>query len=306
MAKQKTTATTASVEAYVASVATDERRADCRSLMAIFRKVTNEPPVMWGSSIIGFGSYHYKYASGHEGDSCLVGFSSRKTDLTLYLMPGFEGRDALLATLGPHNTGKACLYLKRLADIDLRVLETLIRGSLAAMTRLATVPKPGPSKALSITPLFKKLNLTTQDTIHVLKSPRSFETELNALGRVTVRRFLRGRTAFVLAFAITKAELEAASAVIAAAAEGDAVVWIAYPKGTSKKYTCAFNRDTGWSTLGKAGFEPVRQVAIDDDWSALRFRRVEHIKTLTRAAQHTISDAGKARARGRRPATSRP
>ncbi len=297
MAKQKTTATTASVEAYVASVATDERRADCLALMALFRTVTNEPPVMWGSSIVGFGSYHYKYASGHEGESCLVGFSSRKTDLTLYLMPGFEGRDALLAALGPHTTGKACLYLKGLAGIDLRVLETLVRGSFTAMTRLAATPPSAPSKARIITPLFKKLNLTTQDTIHVLKAPRSFEAELRALGGVTVRRFLRGRATFVLIFALTKADVGWAGALLAHAADGDAVVWIAYPKDTSKRYACEFNRDTGWAAIGKAGFEPVRQVAIDEDWSALRFRRVEHIKTLTRAATHAISDAGKARTR---------
>ncbi len=165
------------------------------------------------------------------------------------------------------------------------------------MTRLAATPPAATLQNARVSPLFKKLNLTTQDTIHVLKAPRSFEAELDALGGVTVRRFLRGCTTFALAFAITTAELEAASALIATAAQGDAVVWVAYPKSTSKKYSCEFNRDTGWAALGKAGFEPVRQVAIDDDWSALRFRRTEHIKTLTRPATHAISDAGKARAR---------
>ncbi len=297
MAQQKTTPTKASVEAYLASIGTDERRADCRALVALFRTVTNEPPVMWGPSIVGFGRYHYKYASGHEGDSCLVGFSSRKTDVTLYLLPGFEGRDSLLATLGPHKTGKACLYVTRLADIDLALLETLVRDSFTEMKKMAARPPSAPARTRAITPLFKKLNLTTQDTIHVLKAPRSFEAELDALGGVTVRRFLRGRTTFALAFAISTSDVDAASALIATAAEGDAVVWMAYPKGASKKYTCEFNRDTGWAALGKAGFEPVRQVAIDDDWSALRFRRTEHIRTLTRPATHAISDAGKARTR---------
>jgi Domain of unknown function (DU1801) len=298
VADQKTTPTTASVDTYVASVGTNERQADCRALVALFRKVTHEPPVMWGSSIIGFGRYHYKYASGHEGDACLVGFSSRKTDLTLYLLPGFEERGPLLAKLGPHKAGKGCLYVKRLAELDLTVLETLIRASYTDMQRrVATPPASATQGARRVTPLFTKLNLTSHDTIHVVNAPRSFEPELNALGGVTIRRFLRGPTTFALAFVVTKADLEGASTRVANGAQGDAVVWMAYPKGTSKKYTCEFNRDTGWSALGKAGFEPVRQVAIDDDWSALRFRHVEHIKTLTRAAKHAISDAGKARAR---------
>ncbi len=140
MAELKTKATTNSVDAYIASVGTEERRADCRALAALFRRVTNERPTMWGTSIVGFGSYHYKYASGHEGDSCLVGFSSRKADLTLYLMPGFEAREALLSRLGPHKTGKACLYVKRLSDLDLRVLEALVRGSFTQMKRRAARP----------------------------------------------------------------------------------------------------------------------------------------------------------------------
>lgn len=299
MAELKTKATTRSVDAYIASAGTEERRADCRTLVALFGRVTSEPPTMWGTSIVGFGSYHYKYASGHEGDACLVGFSSRKTDLTLYLLPGFAGREALLNRLGPHKTGKGCLYLKRLSGIDLGVLEELIRLSFTHMKQRAATPPPAASPSAVVTPLFKKLNLTTQDPIHVLNAPRSFESDLAALRGVTIRRFLRGRTAFAVAFVVTNAELEAASTLLANAAESDAVVWLAYPKGTSKKYRCEFNRDTGWSTLGRAGFEPVRQVAIDADWSALRFRRAEHIKTLTRSAKHAISEVGKARARAR-------
>jgi len=130
--------------------------------------------------------------------------------------------------------------------------------------------------------LFKKLNLKDQTTIHVLNAPASFEPELAALKGVTVKRSVAGTSTFALAFAITQAELDAVSKQLAAACAGDAVLWMAYPKGTSRKYKCEFNRDSGWVTLRAAGFDTVRMVAIDPDWSALRFRRVAHIGNLTR------------------------
>jgi len=99
-----------------------------------------------------------------------------------------------------------------------------------------------------------------------------------------------------MAFIITQAELDVASTQLAKACEGDAVLWMVYPKGTSKKYKCEFDRDSGWSTLGAAGFEPLRMVAVDADWSALRFRRVEHIKTMARNPAGAISEAGKRKA----------
>ena len=147
-----------------------------------------------------------------------------------------------------------------------------------------------------MTPLFRKLNLRSQDKVHVLNAPESFEAELAQLQGVAVKRSVVGASEFAIAFAITQAQLDAASTKLAQACEGDAVLWIAYPKGTSKKYRCEFNRDTGWSVLGSAGFEPVRQVAIDADWSALRFRRVEHIKTMARNPAGTISKQGRAKA----------
>jgi hypothetical protein len=152
-----------------------------------------------------------------------------------------------------------------------------------------------------MTPLFKKLNLGTHTVVHVLNAPQSFEPELAALKQVTVKRSVSGPSTFAMAFVITQAELDAASSKLAAACAGDAILWMVYPKGTSKKYRCEFNRDSGWAVLGSAGFEPVRMVAIDDDWSALRFRRAEHIKTMTRSPDHRISKAGntKAPSRGR-------
>jgi hypothetical protein len=150
-----------------------------------------------------------------------------------------------------------------------------------------------------MTPLFKKLNLTTQSVIHVLNAPDSFAPEVAALEHVEVRRELENATVFVMAFAMTQAEVDVASRRIVAFAQGDAVVWMVYPKGTSRKYKCDFNRDSGWAVLGDAGFEAVRQVAVDEDWSALRFRRVEFIKSIARDPAGAISRAGRARASSR-------
>lgn len=147
-----------------------------------------------------------------------------------------------------------------------------------------------------MTPLFKKLNLGTQPVIHVLQAPPSFAPELAVLQGVEVRHELEDGCTFVMAFAMTQAEVDAASRRIVACAPGDAIVWMAYPKASSRRYRCDFNRDTGWSVLGAAGFEPVRQVAVDDDWSALRFRRAEFIKSITRHPAGAISAAGRARA----------
>jgi hypothetical protein len=144
--------------------------------------------------------------------------------------------------------------------------------------------------------LFKKLNLGTNAVVHVLNAPKSFEPELVLLKDVTVKRSVAGPTTFAMAFVITQSELDAASSKLAVACVGDAILWMVYPKGTSKKYRCEFNRDSGWPALGAAGFEPVRMVAVDEDWSALRFRRVEHIKTMSRNRDNRISKAGKKRA----------
>ena len=147
-----------------------------------------------------------------------------------------------------------------------------------------------------MSPLFKKLNLREHSVLHVLNAPASFEPELAALDGITIKRSVTGRCGFALAFIVTQAELDTASAKLAKASDGDPVLWMVYPKGTSKKYKCEFNRDSGWSVLGAAGFEPVRMVAIDADWSAVRFRRVEHIKTMARDPAGAISQAGKRKA----------
>ena len=128
--------------------------------------------------------------------------------------------------------------------------------------------------------IFEKLNFKDQQEIVVLNAPDSFEQELARLHATHIHRHLESlrQAEFILAFVILKIEVNALAAPIAALAKGDAIVWFAYPKGTSKKYKCDFNRDNGWGALQALGFEVVRTVAIDEDWSALRLRRVEFIK----------------------------
>jgi hypothetical protein len=134
-AELKTRPTGASVRGYLGAIEDPQRRADCRAIAAIMRRVTTHAPKMWGPGIVGFGRYHYRYATGREGDMCLVGFSSRRPDISIYLAPGLGNREALLRALGKHRTGKGCLHVRRLADIDLRILERLIRESVAELRR---------------------------------------------------------------------------------------------------------------------------------------------------------------------------
>ena len=145
---------------------------------------------------------------------------------------------------------------------------------------------------------FDKLNLKDHKQIVVLNAPESFEPELKTLRGVTVARDLKsaGQIGFSLAFVTKQKEVDTLGKAIAQKAQGDAVVWFAYPKGSSKKYKSEINRDSGWKVMGEAGFEPVRMVAIDEDFSAVRFRRVDFIKTLTRGKEHRMSAQGKARA----------
>ena len=133
MAELKTKETTASVSEFIDKIADPQRREDCRAVADIMRDVTGEEPKMWGSSIVGFGRYHYKYASGREGDWMITGFSPRKGDLTLYIMGGFDSFSDLLKDLGKYKTGKSCLYIKKLADIDVGVLRKLVKKSVKLM-----------------------------------------------------------------------------------------------------------------------------------------------------------------------------
>ncbi|HRY44069.1 MAG TPA: DUF1801 domain-containing protein [Thermoanaerobaculia bacterium] len=133
MAEPKTKKTDASVEAFLDAVADPGRREDARAVLALMKRITGEEPKMWGPSIVGFGSYTYTYASGRTGDWPIAGFSPRKQALTLYVMPGFEKDADLMKRLGKHKTGKSCLYLNRLADVDAGVLEELVRRSVERM-----------------------------------------------------------------------------------------------------------------------------------------------------------------------------
>jgi len=146
--------------------------------------------------------------------------------------------------------------------------------------------------------VFDKLNLKDQTDVMVLNAPESFESELKTLRGREVRRKIAGDRPIVFAIAFVQKQVEVDRAVkaIVPRLDGDAIVWFAYPKGSSKRYTCAFNRDTGWTSLGEAGFEPVRMVAIDEDWSALRFRRAGFIKTMIRDKDRTLSVEGRKKA----------
>lgn len=135
MAETKTKPTAASVDAYLASKASPEQRADCKAIMAMCKRVTKQQPRMWGPSIVGYGSYNYKYESGRSGDACLVGFAVRGKELVVYLLAENPGQVKRLAKLGRHTMGKSCLYFKRLADLDVEVLEALIAGSVAEVNR---------------------------------------------------------------------------------------------------------------------------------------------------------------------------
>ena len=132
MAENKTKPTKLSVAAFIDALTDQTKRADAKALAKLMQSVTDEKPKMWGPSIIGFGSHHYKYDSGREGDMPLAGFSPRKAATVVYGMTGFSESEALLAKLGKHTTGGGCLYIKKLADVDQKVLETLVLKSVAA------------------------------------------------------------------------------------------------------------------------------------------------------------------------------
>ncbi len=135
-------------------------------------------------------------------------------------------------------------------------------------------------------PVFKKMNYKEQKLIHSINAPESFEKELkDMMAYAAIKKQIKttDKAEFIIAFCTKQTEIDKLTPVFAKALQGDGLLWFAYPKGTSKKYKCNFNRDTGWAILGEHGFEPVRMIAIDEDWSALRFRRVEHIKTMTRS-----------------------
>jgi hypothetical protein len=131
MAELKTKPTTESVEQFLNGISDETLRQDCFTLKALMTRITRFEPAMWGASMVGFGNYHYKYASGHEGDSFVVGFAPRKRNLVLYLSSGLDAHADLLAKLGKHRTGKVCLYVNRMRDIDVTVLQELLERCVA-------------------------------------------------------------------------------------------------------------------------------------------------------------------------------
>lgn len=135
MAELKTKKTNASVEKFLNQIPDETKRKDCFQIARMMQEITGKEPKMWGPSIVGFDSYHYQYASGHEGEWPIAAFSPRKQDLTIYIMPGFTEHVDLMKQLGKHRTGKSCLYIKRLSDVHVPTLKKLIRESVKAMKK---------------------------------------------------------------------------------------------------------------------------------------------------------------------------
>ena len=141
MYELKTKENEASVEAYLQAIEPEQKQTDCREISSIMSAASGFPPKMWGTSIVGFGSYHYKYPSGHEGDASLTGFSARKRNITIYILPGFDTYEDLMDGLGKFKIGKSCLYINSLADIDREILKELIAKSVEHMKQ--TYPPSG-------------------------------------------------------------------------------------------------------------------------------------------------------------------
>ncbi|MCH8981682.1 DUF1801 domain-containing protein [candidate division KSB1 bacterium] len=137
MAELKTKPNEQSVEAFLNSVEDEKKRQDCLTILEIMKQITKAEPQMWGTSMVGFGTYHYKYESGREGDWFVAGFSPRKQNLTLYIMAGFSRYDELLSKLGKFKTGKSCLYIKKIEDVDLPTLKELITQSVSYVSKLS-------------------------------------------------------------------------------------------------------------------------------------------------------------------------
>jgi hypothetical protein len=135
MPAQKTRPTDESVVEFLGNIKDEAVRDDCHALIRLMKKITGAEPALWGGSIVGFGKYHYKYESGHEGFSCLTGFAPRKNNLSIYVMPGYSELTDLIKKLGKHKAGKGCLYVKRLSDIDMKVLEALIKQSVSYLKK---------------------------------------------------------------------------------------------------------------------------------------------------------------------------
>jgi hypothetical protein len=153
MSDLKTKKNDASVANFIASIEDEQKRQDAQALLRLMQKVTGEKPKMWGASIVGFGEFHYRYASGREGDWLLTGFSPRAQNLTVYVMTGFAKQKPLLAKLGKHSTAKSCLYIRRLADVDAAILERIVEQGIAETKALGqtgaspdATPKPNPRR----------------------------------------------------------------------------------------------------------------------------------------------------------------
>jgi len=247
--EQKMKQTDVAVQAFIEQIEQPQKKGDAYTLLSIFSEVTGEEAKMWGPSIIGYGKYHYRYESGHEGEAPVAGFSPRKAALTLYFMMADEKRSELLAKLGKHKTGKGCVYVNKLADIDLGVLKDLIRETMNHVRHLyGAETGEGQPNSMSIT---KRLGLDKYPRRVILGKERGGPSDfLDLEGYDTV--FSGGTYDLIFAYVLTLDELK--ETVLNTVKQGrlnpEGHLYIAYPKIGNKKYGTSVHRDAIFPSLG--------------------------------------------------------
>lgn len=246
----KTKPTEVSVEEFIEKIQQPQKKEDAYALLKLFSEESGEEAKMWGPSIIGFGKYHYRYASGHEGDAPLAAFSPRKTALTLYLMLPEEKREELLAKLGKHKTGKGCVYVNKLSDIDTAVLKEMIREDIAYATRLYGEQAAG-EPISATTSLTRRLGLEKFARRAVLGKERAVADDFTGLEAYDPR-LDGGKYDLIFAYVLTLEELaeRVRDTIKAERLNPEGYLYIAYPKIGNKTYGTSVHRDAIFPSLG--------------------------------------------------------
>lgn len=272
----KTKPTEVSVEKFIEEIQQPQKKEDAYALLALFAEVTGEEAKMWGPSIIGFGKYHYRYASGHEGDAPLAAFSPRKTALTFYFMLPDGKREELLAKLGKHKTGKGCVYVNKLSDIDTAVLKEMIREDIAHATQLyggeaadkALPPAASIAKRLGFEKFQKRAVLGKERAVaDDFAELDSYDTDVDA-----------GKYDLIFSYVLTLEELKARvwDTINHDRLNPEGYLYIAYPKIGNKSYDTSVHRDAifpslgvddGKGTVGDSTLKFARLVKLDDTFT---------------------------------------
>ena len=272
----KTKPTEVSVEEFIEEIQQPQKKEDAYALLSLFAEVTGEEAKMWGPSIIGFGKYHYRYASGHEGDAPLAAFSPRKTALTLYFMLPDERREELLAKLGKHKIGKGCVYVNKLSDIDSAVLKDMIRENIAHVTQLYA--ETATAKALPASnSLTKRLGLDKFQKRAVLGKERAIADDFADLEAYDTG-LGSGKYDLIFSYVLTLEELNECvwDTINQARLNPEGYLYIAYPKIGNKTYDTSVHRnaifpslgvDAGNGYVGKSTLKFARMVKLDDTFT---------------------------------------